>query len=348
MRAIGADGIIRTVLGVGAGRRSSDTDETKAASFGDGGPKERAGFTTSIDTTAAFDHVVGIHGLAVAADHTLYVVDSLRIRKITPDGIVSTVAGTGTICPTNFCGDGGLATAAQLRGPVDVALSPDGRTLYMIDFFHLRVVDFGTGFITTLTNTEFYNPDALAVGRDGTLYVARSRTIYAMDPSDETVTTVTEVTDWDASDDIAALAVAADNTLYIANARDRSTGSDIVALSPDRTRQTRLFKGKFSRGTAVPRGGLALSPDGRTLYFTDRHDHAVAQGHVVWAMDLTQNPPTTSLAAGARTRSGNSGDGGVAPVPACMARAASPSAPTAGSTWPTPATPASASCAASP
>ncbi len=48
------------------------------------------------------------------------------VRRVAPDGTISTVAGTGT---SGLSGDGGPATAAQLEGPVDIALLPDGSYL---------------------------------------------------------------------------------------------------------------------------------------------------------------------------------------------------------------------------
>ena len=56
--------------------------------------------------------------------------DKNMVYKITPTGITTTVAGTGTAGST---GDGGLATNATLRNPMDAVVGPDG-TLYVSEY----------------------------------------------------------------------------------------------------------------------------------------------------------------------------------------------------------------------
>lgn len=96
------------------------------------------------------------HGMAVAADGTVYIADTdnYRVRRISPAGIITTVAGTGTWGDT---GDGGQATAAQLSGLLSLALSPAGDTLYIADIDNNRVrqIDLGTGVITNFAGTGF-------------------------------------------------------------------------------------------------------------------------------------------------------------------------------------------------
>jgi hypothetical protein len=46
-----------------------------------------------------------------------------RVRRVSADGVITRVAGTGSV---GFSGDGGAATAAQLNKPVGVSTTPDG------------------------------------------------------------------------------------------------------------------------------------------------------------------------------------------------------------------------------
>ena len=101
VRVIRADGTVATVAGTGV-----------AGATGDGGPARAAQLKAPA-------------GLAVAADGALLIADSgnNRIRRVAPDGTITTVAGTGG---GGSGGDGGPATAAQLNLPVDVAAMPQG------------------------------------------------------------------------------------------------------------------------------------------------------------------------------------------------------------------------------
>ena len=76
IRKVTPDGIITTIAGIGAPGLSPDT--------GDGGPATNAQFAVS-------------GSLAVDAAGNLYVADYLRIRKVSPDGIITTVAGNGSL-----------------------------------------------------------------------------------------------------------------------------------------------------------------------------------------------------------------------------------------------------------
>lgn len=85
-------------------------------------------------TEASFYHPVGV---AVGKDGSLYIADQYnhRIRRIDPDGMVSTIAGTGV---KGFSGDGGSAASARLAFPRSVAVGPDG-SIYFIDRSNVRV-----------------------------------------------------------------------------------------------------------------------------------------------------------------------------------------------------------------
>ena len=130
IRRVGPDGIITTVAGDGGGCNSGD-------SCGDGGP-----------ATAAEVNAVG---LALGPDGALFIADffpSSRIRRVGPDGIISTVAGGGLAV-----GDGGPATAAKIKRPIRVAVGPDG-SIYIADWgsHRIRLVR-PDGIITTVART---------------------------------------------------------------------------------------------------------------------------------------------------------------------------------------------------
>jgi NHL repeat len=104
IRRVGADGRITTVAGTGA-----------AGFSGDGGP-----------ATAAQVNLV--HGVALLPDGSIVLADTSnhRIRRVAPNGVITTVAGTGTF---GFSGDGGPAAAAQIAAPRGIATLPDGSIL---------------------------------------------------------------------------------------------------------------------------------------------------------------------------------------------------------------------------
>lgn len=100
------DNVIRTFAGNGS-----------ATFSGDGGLATKAG-------------IGAVRGLAADAAGNLYFgsPDHHRIRKVTPDGRISTFAGTGV---AGHSGDGGPATAAQLDSPVDLEFRAG--ELYVLD-----------------------------------------------------------------------------------------------------------------------------------------------------------------------------------------------------------------------
>jgi DNA-binding beta-propeller fold protein YncE len=69
-------------------------------------------------------------GIALDAAGNVYVADlkNHRIRKITPDGTVSTIAGDGT---ANF--KDGAGKTAQFNEPRALTVTPDGSTIYVVD-----------------------------------------------------------------------------------------------------------------------------------------------------------------------------------------------------------------------
>ena len=162
IRRINVDGTVVTVAGTGT-----------SGFTGDGGQ-------------AALARLNGPSRLTFDAAGNLYIADSgnNRIRKVTPQGVISTVAGNGQ---QGNQGDGGQATAARLRNPYDVAVTADG-TMYIADRGNhkVRKVTPG-GVISTFagsgsagyngddiaaTSARLNNPHSVAVDAEGNVYIA--------------------------------------------------------------------------------------------------------------------------------------------------------------------------------
>jgi sugar lactone lactonase YvrE len=126
--AVTSSSIVATVAGTGA-----------AGFSGDRGAASSARLNQPRDT-------------AIGPDGSVYVADTLnhRIRKISPSGVITTVAGDGT---TAFDGDNQAATKASLYWPHDVFVDATG-LIYIADSNHHRIrrVDLN-GKIATVAGT---------------------------------------------------------------------------------------------------------------------------------------------------------------------------------------------------
>jgi hypothetical protein len=160
VREVTPDGLIHTIAGTGT-----------AGFSGDNGP-----------ATAAQLNIPA--GLTLDSNGDLFIADRLnnRIREVTPQGIITTVAGNGT---GGFSGDGGPATNAQLDRPDDVAIASNG-DLFIADEFNGRVrVVMANGIISTFagggnsglgdggpaTAASFNTPVGVAVDASGNVFI---------------------------------------------------------------------------------------------------------------------------------------------------------------------------------
>ena len=127
IRKVDSAGIITTIAGTGVSGFSGDGGPATAAMIGGGG----------MDVDAA--------GNVYFADPT-----SVRVRKVSAAGIITTVAGNGQ---RGSKGDGRAATSAQMNWPQDVAVDAAGN-LYIADIFNNKVRKVSTsGIISTFAGT---------------------------------------------------------------------------------------------------------------------------------------------------------------------------------------------------
>ena len=153
IRKIAPDGTVTTLAGTGVFGYS-----------GDGGPATQAEIALPITVVVDHSGTVYFDGL-----------DS-RVRKVTPDGIIHLVAGTGTGSGLiRSAGDGGPAVNATLNEPKGLAIDAQGN-VYIGDTSNARLRKVDTnGVITTIAGpgilgTDYWN--AVAFGPQGKLYVA--------------------------------------------------------------------------------------------------------------------------------------------------------------------------------
>lgn len=138
-----------------------------------------AGYADGTGSAAQFNKPFG---LAIDKDSNLYVSDqgNNRIRKITPQGVVTTIVGSGTAGLMNAAG-----TGAQFNGPCAIALDSNGN-LYVADTMNhcIRKIS-SQGIVTTVagsgvagyidstgTAAQFNKPVGIVVDNAGIIYVS--------------------------------------------------------------------------------------------------------------------------------------------------------------------------------
>ena len=215
VRAISPDGHVTDVAGGGVG-------------FVDG-PGASARFAT-------------ISGLALAADGSLYVADTGNnaVRRIGPDGNVSTSAGGGLAGYVD-----GPGPQARFNGPVGVAVDATGRVI-VADTYNDRIrrID-RDGTVTTIAgsgdpataadpSSSLDTPTGVAVDKEGRVYIADAGhgDVRILQPSGE----LTILTTFDGSIRPVGIAVL-DDHVFVTDANGR-----IVEV--DRNGQTRVIAGR--------------------------------------------------------------------------------------------------------
>jgi hypothetical protein len=120
-------------------------------------PGRIRGFQDPYDTKDNFLPISSVAPPSCRQAGSLYIADTgnNRIRRISPDGIITTMAGNGTqvIGEGSAIGDGGPATQASVSQPAGVAVGQDG-SLYISDSNHFVIRRVGLdGIISTYAGT---------------------------------------------------------------------------------------------------------------------------------------------------------------------------------------------------
>jgi sugar lactone lactonase YvrE len=195
-------GVLAAVAAANAFSASTEWTITRVAGTGtrgfsgDGGPARSAQLNYP-------------YGVAVDARGNLYIADSenARVRKVSPQGTITTFAGTGRV---GFSGDGGPATEAQLVIPLSVAVDSSG-DLYILDAagtsgFRTRVRKVSPGgTITTFagggpccvslgdggpaTSADLDLAEAIALDGRGNMYITQENRVRKIDTGG-TITTI--------------------------------------------------------------------------------------------------------------------------------------------------------------
>ncbi|NJA05139.1 PASTA domain-containing protein [Methylococcaceae bacterium WWC4] len=288
-----------------------------ADGLGDGKPATEAALTDP-------------RGLAIAADGTIYVADrrGQRVRRISPNGIISTFAGNGS---AGFSGDGGPATAATLHFPEDIALGLDG-SLYIADSYNGRVRRVGLdGVITTVagggnssggvggaaTSVGFYSIESIAIGSDGSLFVKDWPNNVMRVGADGLIQNVAP-----GGMTSGGIATGPDGSLYVTRNINRFTHAhEVKQLRPDGSLIT-VVKGTDCQpilGNPYPEclgdGGEAINAG-----LTDVHGMAVGSDNTIFISDaghgliraITPEGVIKTIAGGGAISNSVIGDGGFA------------------------------------
>lgn len=252
-----------------------------------------AGFKEGAGAVAEFRYPFG---LAVDASGNIYVGDegNSRVRKITAQGVVTTLAGNGVV---GFV-DGAADTVAEFHDPEGIAVDAAGN-VYVADFGNNRIRKISAGVVSTLAGTgiagfndgagitaQFWDPEDIAVDTAGNVYVAeygnnRIRKISAGIVSTLAGNGIGGFHDGanataQFNNPYGVAAEASGNSIYVADFRNnrirRITGSSVATIAGDGVASFNDGAGataQFSHPT-----GVAADSFGN-VYVADRGNHRI-------------------------------------------------------------------------
>jgi uncharacterized protein (TIGR03437 family) len=168
-----SNGVITTVAGNGKPGSSGDNGPATSAELAEPGGVAvdsagnlyiAAGSVRKVTPAGIISTVAGSGGgIAVDSAGSLYIADGYSsVRKVS-NGVTTTVAGSAT---QGFGGDGGPATSAQLSLPMAVAVDSAGN-LYIADYANQRIRKVSNGVITTVAGGAAYGLPGAPLGDNG-------------------------------------------------------------------------------------------------------------------------------------------------------------------------------------
>lgn len=283
------------------------------------------GLSGSTDGPVATARFLYPKGVAVAADGTLYVADGGNdtIRKITTDGVVSTLAGRASSSGSTD----GLGASARFDQPTDLVLDSAGN-LFVTDFSNHTIrkitpegqVSTFAGLADSTGSTDgtgsaarFFDPHGLCIDSAGNLFVADRwnnlvrkitpagvvTTVAGLARSGGNVDAIGNEARFSSPEDVA---VDAAGILYVLE----WGGSLVRKITPDGMVST--LAGKWNQlGSADGTGtnasfrwprSIVSTPQG-TLFVTDEN-HTIRRGvpDAASAITITTQPATTAVALG--------------------------------------------------
>lgn len=251
-----------------------------------------AGLAGSSDGPRTVARFSSPQGIAVDAIGNAYVADTGNhaIRKISPDGLVTVVAGS-----PGLAGDvDGRGVAARFDRPLRVAVDASGN-LFVVDQKNFKVRKIGTdGMVTTFWAGTPTSLSGIGVDGQGNVYVAENGSlenhVRKLDRQGRNVSTTSTMNAFSGGLLAADIAVSADGSVYVASGGDHyyyrysASKSSISLISP--TGAVTLLAGTDSRigmadGPALAASfdrplGIALGPRGEVL-IADTGNSAIRQ-----------------------------------------------------------------------
>jgi NHL repeat-containing protein len=269
--AVAADGTIYVADAGESNRIRKIAPDGSVTTFAGG----NEGFADGVASAASFNTP---SGLALDASGNLYVADTAnnRIRKVTPQGEVSTIAGDGTAGYVD-----GPAGQARFNGPIGVAVDAQGN-IFVADTYNDRIRKIAGGEVTTIAgagtpgyadgdraSTLFDTPCGIIVAADGALIVADTGNDQLRKISPEGNVTTIGLQGETLSSPV-GLALTHDNFLYVTEL-DRSR---VIQISQDNTARVTAGIGPgFSEGLDAARfnqpAAIAINPRTNDLYVAD-------------------------------------------------------------------------------